>query len=167
MCLTKNIVARIKCFWILFLMGQRTTKLTLVYVRAWRRTDDKPLHEHMVKFADAYLCHHAVICWRSYFYTLPNLWLSAGQKTWHCTGIRMGRISCVHDDVNKWKHFCFLIGPLWGKPTGRRWITLTKAIEWCGALMFSLIYAWTDGWANNRDARDFTRHRAHYDTSVM
>ena len=34
----------------------------------------------------------------------------------------------------------------------------------CGALIFSLICAWINGWANNRDLR---RHRAHYDVIVM
>ena len=35
-----------------------------------------------------------------------------------------------------------------------------------GALKF-LICAWTKGWANNRDADDLRRHRAHYDVAVM
>ena len=39
--------------------------------------------------------------------------------------------------------------------------------QWRGALMFSLICAWTNVWANNRDAGDLTRHRAHYDVTVM
>ena len=33
--------------------------------------------------------------------------------------------------------------------------------------MFSLICAWTNDWANNRDAGDLRRHRAHYDVTVM
>ena len=33
--------------------------------------------------------------------------------------------------------------------------------------MFSLIRAWTNGWANNRDAEDLRRHRAHYDVTVV
>ena len=33
--------------------------------------------------------------------------------------------------------------------------------------MFSLICAWTNGWASNRDAGDLRRHRAHYDVNVM
>ena len=33
--------------------------------------------------------------------------------------------------------------------------------QWLGALMSSLIYAWTNGWANNRYAG------AHYDVTVM
>ena len=39
--------------------------------------------------------------------------------------------------------------------------------QWRGALMFSLIEAWTNGWANNRDVGDLRRHRAHYYVTVM
>ena len=39
--------------------------------------------------------------------------------------------------------------------------------QWRGALMFSLICAWTNSWANNGDAGDLRRHRAHYDVTVM
>ena len=39
--------------------------------------------------------------------------------------------------------------------------------QWRGALMFSLICAWTRGWVNNRDADDLRRHRAHYDVTVI
>ena len=35
-----------------------------------------------------------------------------------------------------------------------------------GALMFSLICAWTNGWASNRDAGDLWRYRPHYDVTV-
>ena len=36
-----------------------------------------------------------------------------------------------------------------------------------GALMFSLICAWINGWVNNREAGDLKRHHAHYDVTVM
>ena len=39
--------------------------------------------------------------------------------------------------------------------------------QWRGALMFSLIYARTNGWVNNRDADDFRHHRVHYDITLM
>ena len=39
--------------------------------------------------------------------------------------------------------------------------------QWRGALMFSLIWPWINGWVNNRDAGDLGRHRAHYDVIVM
>ena len=34
-----------------------------------------------------------------------------------------------------------------------------------GALMFSLICAWINGWVNNGEAGDMRRHRAHYDVT--
>ena len=39
--------------------------------------------------------------------------------------------------------------------------------QWHGALMFSLICGWTNGWVNNRDAGDLRRYRAHYSATVM
>ena len=39
--------------------------------------------------------------------------------------------------------------------------------QWRGALTFSLICAWTNGWVNKRDAGDFRLHRAHYDVTVV
>ena len=39
--------------------------------------------------------------------------------------------------------------------------------QWRGALMFSLICAWTNGCVNNREAGDLRRHRAHCDVIVM
>ena len=47
-----------------------------------------------------------------------------------------------------------------------RWIPRTQG-QWCGALMFSLIYTWINGWVNNGEAADLRRHRAHYDVTVM
>ena len=37
----------------------------------------------------------------------------------------------------------------------------------CGALMFSLIYAWINDWVNNREAGDLRCHRGHCDVDVM
>ena len=39
--------------------------------------------------------------------------------------------------------------------------------QWRGALMFSLICAWINGWVNNREAGDLRRNRAHCDVTVM
>ena len=38
---------------------------------------------------------------------------------------------------------------------------------WRGALMFTLIYAWTNGWISNRNAGDLRSHRTRYDVTVM
>ena len=39
--------------------------------------------------------------------------------------------------------------------------------QWRGALIFSLICAWINGWVNYREAGDSRRHRGHYDVIVM
>ena len=39
--------------------------------------------------------------------------------------------------------------------------------QWRGALMFSLICVWINGWVNNREAGDLRRYRSHYDFNVM
>ena len=39
--------------------------------------------------------------------------------------------------------------------------------QWLGALMFSLIFAWSNSWAKNREADDLRCHRAHYYVTVM
>ena len=40
-------------------------------------------------------------------------------------------------------------------------------VQWCGALMSSLIFVWINGWVNNREADHLRRHRAHYDIMEM
>ena len=39
--------------------------------------------------------------------------------------------------------------------------------QWRGALMFSVICVWINGWVNNREAGDLRRYRAHYNVIVM
>ena len=39
--------------------------------------------------------------------------------------------------------------------------------QWRRVLMFSLMPAWTNSYANNRDAGDLRYHHAHYDVTVM
>ena len=72
---------------------------------------------------------------------------------------------CIHDDVIKWKHFPHY----WPLVRGihRSSVDSPHKGQWRGALMFSLICARTNGWANNRDAGDVRLHRTHYDVTVM
>ena len=69
------------------------------------------------------------------------------------------------DDVIKWKHF----PRYWPFVRGihRSPINSPHKGKWLGALMFSLIYAWANGWFNTRDASDLNRHRTYYDVTVM
>ena len=71
----------------------------------------------------------------------------------------------VHDDVIKWKHF----PRYWPFVRGihRSPLNSPHKGQWRGALMFSLICVWINGWVNNREAGDLRRYRAHYDVTVM
>ena len=71
----------------------------------------------------------------------------------------------IHDDVIKWKHF----PRYWPFVRGihRSPVNSPHKGQWRGALMFSLIYARINGWANIRKVGDLRHHRAHYDVTVM
>ena len=72
----------------------------------------------------------------------------------------------MHDDVIKWKHFPrywpFVRGIHPAVP-----VNFPRKGHWRGALMYSLICVWINGWVNNRGAGDLRRHRGHYDVIVM
>ena len=70
-----------------------------------------------------------------------------------------------HDDIIKWKHFPRYWRFVWG--IHRLPVNSPHKGQWCGALMFSLICTWINGWVNNHEAGDLRRHHAHYDVTVM
>ena len=53
-------------------------------------------------------------------------------------------------------------GPLCGVP-----VKSPHKGQWRGALMFTWICIWINGWVNNHEAGDLRRHRGHYDVNVM
>ena len=70
-----------------------------------------------------------------------------------------------HDEVIKWKHFpCY-----WPFVRGihRSPVNSLHKGQWRGALIFSLICVWINGWVNNHEAGDLRRYGAHYDVTVM
>ena len=73
--------------------------------------------------------------------------------------------SLVHDDIIKWKHF----PRYWPFVRGidRSPVNSPHKDQWRGALMFSLICAWINGWVNNGEASDLRHHRVHYEVTVM
>ena len=77
------------------------------------------------------------------------------------------QVSCsiIHDDVIKWKHF----PRYWPVVRGihRPPVNSPHKGQWRGALMFSLICAQINGWANNREAGNLRPHRTHYDVILM
>ena len=83
-----------------------------------------------------------------------------------CSGVwSLLENTSLHDDVIKWKHF----PRYWPFVRGiqRSPVNSPHKGQWPGALMFSLICVWINGWVNNREAGDLRRYRAHCDVTVM
>ena len=74
---------------------------------------------------------------------------------------------CVfwHDDVIRRKHF----PSYWTFVRGihRSPVDSPDKGQWHGAMMFSLICAWTNGSVNNRDDGDLRHHCTRYEVTVM
>ena len=87
------------------------------------------------------------------------------EQSYHCPNASEAIMNDLHDDVIKWKHF----PRYWPYVQGihRSPVNSPHKDQWCGALMFSLICVWINGWVNNREAGDLRRCRAHYDVTVM
>ena len=102
---------------------------------------------------------------------------------WYRTGTNLGGIlmkmqnisTCVkkrhwkfrlqHDDVIKWKYFPLYWPFVWG--IHRSPVNSPHKGQWRGALMFSFICVWINGWVNNRKDGDLRRYRPHCDVIVM
>ena len=78
---------------------------------------------------------------------------------------KLNLLQPTHDDVIKWKHFPRYWPYVWG--IHRSQVNSPHQDQWRGALMFSLICAWINGWVNNSEAGDLRRHHAYYDVTVM
>ena len=100
-----------------------------------------------------FMCYFSVYCHRS------TGWKSSEENaftTWY-------QIYSRHR-VTKQRHFpCY-----WPFVRGIHWspVDSPRKGQWRGSLIFSLICAWTNGWANNHDACVLRRYRAHYDVTV-
>ena len=75
------------------------------------------------------------------------------------------KTALLHHDVVKWKHFPHYWPFVRGIP--RSPVNSPHKGQWRGVLMFSLICAWTNSWANNGDAGDLRRHCAPYDVTIV
>ena len=80
------------------------------------------------------------------------------------------QIQCLHDDVFKWKYF----PRYWPFVRGirRSLVNSPHKGQWHGALTFSLICAWTNGWLSRRwwfktPSRWLWRHRNVYTDWIM
>ena len=101
-----------------------------------------------------------------------SCWTNCRLETWrhckfHCVVICCGR-DCSGPRT-WWRHEMVTFSVLLALCAGihRSPVNSPYKGQWRGALMFSLICAWTNGWINNGDTGDLRYHRAHYDVTVM
>ena len=111
-------------------------------------------------------CFGITICYFNEYYTTTNPVQSCD---WQPNPRQFQRspwkLPRFHDDVIKWKHF----PRNWPSVRGihRSPVNSPHKGQWRGALMFSLICVWINGWVNSREAGDLRRYHAHYDVTVM
>ena len=88
------------------------------------------------------------------------------RSQWYAVKPTWWRSIChEHADVIKWKHFPRYWPFVWG--IHRLLVNSPHKGQWRGALMFSRICAWINGWVNIREAGNLRRHRAHCYVTVM
>ena len=87
------------------------------------------------------------------------------RRGWNAVNSREISGAQNHDDVINWDYF----PRYWPFVRGihRSPVVSSHKVQWREAYIFSLICAWINGWANNRDAGVLWRHHAHYVLSVM
>ena len=87
------------------------------------------------------------------------------QKKLSSVTYKSHRACSAHDNIIKGKHFpryWFFVRGIHRSP-----LNFPHKGQWRGALKFSLICAWINGWVNTREAGDMKRHRTHYDIIVI
>ena len=149
----------------MLLVKNRTllTKKCLINHVLWYQALEQPLpqsipplafHKAIITTIYIYIYVYICVCIYIYIYTVyPRNYEQSS------------RLFLFHDDAIKWKHFpCY-----WPFVRGihRSPVNSPHKGQWRGALMSSLIYAWINGWVNNREAGDLGRHRAHPYVTVM
>ena len=113
-----------------------------------------PLNIMIANYSATVQFHYIIACLQ------VSNWISQCSTPHPYYGQCACRWSSTHDDVIKWKHFprnCpFVLGIHWSLVNSRH-----KG-QRRGALMFSLICDWTNGWENSREAGDLRLYHAHH-----
>ena len=94
-------------------------------------------------------------------------WIASLRPFWKCWSRKMikAKILIFPYDVIKWKRF----PRYWPFVRGihRSPMTSPHKGQWRGALIFSLICVWINGWVNIGEAGDLRCYRDHYNVTVM
>ena len=106
---------------------------------------------------------YVVDCWVgiNIFILKCVLFSSKRWAVWHTT-----LVSCLSAS-SWWRHQMEIFSALLVLCVGNSPVNSPHKGQWRGALVFSSISFWTNGWVSNRGAGDLRRHRAHYDVTVM
>ena len=101
------------------------------------------------------------IWYKEWFFNVCYIWKYTVDWWNHsCSNVQQNSID-TSLMMTSWNGNIFRVaGHLCGEFTGLKG-------QWRGALIFSLICVWINGWVNNREAGDLRRFRAHYEVSVM
>ena len=88
-----------------------------------------------------------------------GLWLDANFRSW---------LIVIYNSITWWRHQMETFSALMGLSEGihRSPVDSPHRGQWRGALMFSLMCAWRNGWPNHRDASNLIRHSAHCDVTL-
>ena len=124
------------------------------------------LHNQLHHQSDSYVLN----CWKNntFIYTTPRHWNREIYTTITLYGSWLAffyQIFLSHATRHQMEIFSALLAICEGNPSASG--GFPSQSQWRGALMFSLICTWTNGWANNRVTGDLRRHRAHYDVHIM
>ena len=93
------------------------------------------------------------------------IWVNISDEMLGAEDITTAKQRQYRDDVIKLKHFPRYW--LFVRGIHRSPVNSPHKGQWRGALMFSLICIWINGWVNNREAGDLRRNHGHYDVVVM
>ena len=104
-------------------------------------------------------CEHewTLYSWKSQLIRIVySFWWYSSSFCGYMVTVVFASYAVCHNDVIKWKYF----PRYWPFVRGihRPPVNSPHKCQWRGALMFSLIFAWTNSWANHRDAGDLRRH---------
>ena len=107
-------------------------------------------------------------------WSAPSTGLSGGQRLMHRRQFRLvdSYLRCWVSEIitsTWWRHQMETFPRYWPFVLGihRSPVNSPHKGQWRGALIFSLICVWINGWVNNREAGDLRRYRAHYDVTVI
>ena len=117
-------------------------------------------------------------CTTSTGVSVPRAWMSSEYilmrecNNWeHCTSgssISGDYVISFRYNVAWWRHQVEKFSVLLALSAANSPVTCESPVnQWRGALVFSLICAWINGWVNNSKTVDLRCHRAHYDVIVM